>query len=51
MLLIWGQKWGRYRRYRYGLPLRRNLKPRLKRGFWFLRKYKVRHKLLYAAWI
>ena len=22
-----------------------------KRGFWFLRKYKVRHKLLYAAGI
>ncbi len=22
MLLIWGQKWGRYRRYYYGLPLR-----------------------------
>ena len=29
MLLIWGQKWGRYRRYYYGLPLRRNLKPPL----------------------
>lgn len=26
MLLIWGQKWGRYRRYYYGLPLRINLK-------------------------
>lgn len=37
MLLIWGQKWGRYRRYYYGLPLRRNLKPRASGvfGFWF----------------
>ena len=33
MLLIWGQKWGRYRRYYYGLPLRRNLKPRTYAGF------------------
>ena len=22
MFLIWGQKWGRYRRHHYGLPLR-----------------------------
>ena len=27
MLLIWGQKWGRYRRYYYGLPLRFAIQP------------------------
>ena len=53
MLLIWGQKWGRYRRYYYGLPLRINLKPPLILAgvFKFIQKYKVRHKLLYAAGI
>lgn len=27
MLLIWGQKWGRYSRYYYGLPLRFAIQP------------------------
>ena len=47
MLLIWGQKWGRYRRYYYGLPLRINLKPRTYAGvFKFMESWSNTNRLV-----